>query len=89
AGAMMWGVGPWGAGWGGGFGPAMVPVTQVSQYDLAMVETTLFDTATKQVVWSANTQTLNPRTVETEAPGFSQLIIAQLQARGVIAGAKK
>ncbi|MEO8347093.1 MAG: hypothetical protein ABI607_15505 [Betaproteobacteria bacterium] len=85
--AMMWG-GPWGPSWGG-FGPAMVPVTQVSQYDLAMVETTLFDTTTKQVVWSANTQTLNPRTVEAEAPGFSQLIIAQLTARGLIVGAKK
>ena len=85
--AMMWG-GPWGPGWNT-FGPAMVPMTEVTQYDLAMVETTMFDTATGRVVWSANTQTLNPRTVETEAPGFSQLIIAQLTARGVIAAVPK
>jgi hypothetical protein len=89
AGAMMWGSGPWGPGWGGAFGPAMVPVTEVSQYDLATVETTLFDTTTRSVVWSANTQTLNPRTVDREAPGFADLIIGQLTARGVIAGAKK
>ncbi len=85
--SMMWGTGPWGPGWNT-FGPAMVPVTQVSQYDLAMVETTLFDTATQRVVWSANTQTLNPRSVESEAPGFATLIIQQLTARGVIAAKK-
>ena len=88
AGAMMWGGGPWGPAWGGAWGPAMVPMTEVSQYDLATVETTLFDTSTKSVVWSANTQTLNPRTVDREAPGFADLIIGQLRSRGLIAAAK-
>jgi hypothetical protein len=85
----MWGFG-WGGGWGGGaFGPAMVPMTQVSQYDLAMIETTLFDAATRRVIWSANTQTLNPSSVQKEAPGFADVIIGQLKARGIIAGAAK
>jgi hypothetical protein len=81
-----WG-GGWGSGWGGaGFGPAMVPVQEVSQYDLAIVETTLFEVATGRVVWSANTQTLNPSTVQREAPGFAGVIIGQLKARGLIPG---
>jgi hypothetical protein len=85
----MWG-GPWGGGWAGGaFGPAMVPVTQVSQYDLATVEATLYDTGTQKVVWTATTQTLNPTSVQQEAPGFATLIIGQLAARGIIAAAKK
>ena len=85
----MWG-GPWGGGWGGSaFGPTMVPVQQVSQYDLATVEATLFDVATGRVVWTATTQTLNPSSVERETPGFATLIIGQLTARGVIAGAPK
>jgi hypothetical protein len=94
----MWGAGPgtwggagmWGGGWGGGaFGPAMMPVTEVSQYDLATVEVTLFDVTTGRVVWTATTQTLNPSSVPQEAPGFATLIIAQLTARGIIAGPKK
>ena len=81
--------GGWGGGWGGGFGPAMVPVTQVSQYDLAIVETSLHDVATGRVIWAANTQTLNPSSVQQEAPGFADVIIGQLVARGLIVAAAK
>jgi hypothetical protein len=89
-----WGGPAWGPGWGGGWGghsawgPAMVPVTQVSQYNLAMVETSLYEVATGRVVWSGNTQTLNPSSLQREAPGFADVIIGQLRARGLIAGAK-
>lgn len=86
----MWGGSRWGGGWGGGaFGPSMVPVSEIQQYDLAMVETTLYDVATGRVVWAATTQTLNPTSVQREAPGFADIIIGQLSARGLIAGAKK
>src|SRR5512137_1349005 len=37
-GGMGWG---WGVGWGSPFGPTMVPVQRVSQYDLATVESRL------------------------------------------------
>ena len=52
-GGPMWGPG-WCGGWGGVsvWGPSMVPVSQVSQYNLAMVETTLYEVATGRVVWS-------------------------------------
>jgi hypothetical protein len=79
-GGMGWGRGPWG-------GPAvrtMVPVQQVSQYDLATVETKLYDVRTKQLVWAATTSTFNPRSVAAETPAFADLVIGQLAARGII-----
>ena len=79
---------PGGIAWGGGTwsGPTrmMVPVQQVSQYDLATVETKLFETKTKQLVWAATTSTFNPRSVARETPAFADLIIGQLVARGII-----
>jgi len=83
AGGMGWG---WGGGWGSPFGPTMVPVQQVSQYDLATVESKLFDVQTKQLVWAATTTTFNPTSVARETPGFADVIIGQLTQRGIIKG---
>jgi hypothetical protein len=82
AGGMGWGRGPWGGmnNWGA------VPVQQVSQFDLATVETKLFDVRTKQLVWAATTSTFNPTSVARETPGFADLIIGQLASRGIIQG---
>jgi len=78
-GGMGWGSGPWGsAAW------PMMPVQQVSQYDLATVETKLFDVKTKQLIWAATTTTFNPRSVARETPGFADLIIGQLAQRDII-----
>ena len=78
-GGMGWGTGPWGTtAW------PMMPVQQVSQYDLATVETKLFDVKTKQLVWAATTTTFNPRSVARETPGFADLIIGQLAQRDII-----
>jgi hypothetical protein len=74
----------WGPGWGSPFGPPMVPVQQVSQYDLATVETKLFDVQTKRLVWAGTTTTFNPTTVARETPGFADVIIGQLAQRGII-----
>jgi hypothetical protein len=85
-GGMGWG---WGGGWGGWgspFGPSMVPVQQVSQYDLATVESKLYDVQTKQLVWAATTTTFNPTSVARETPGFAGVIIGQLAQRGIIPG---
>jgi hypothetical protein len=81
SGGMGWG---WGGGWGSPFGPSMIPVQQVSQYDLATVESKLFDVQTKQLVWAATTTTFNPTSVAREAPGFADVIIGQLAQRGII-----
>lgn len=85
-GGMGWGRGPWGGPWaaGGSSMRTMVPVQQVTQYDVAAVETKLFHVQTKQVVWAATTSTQNPRTVARETPAFAELIIGQLASRSII-----
>ena len=77
---MGWGWGPWGT-----TALTTVPVQQVSQYELATVESKLFDVQTKQLVWAATTSTFNPRTVARETPAFADLIIGQLASRDIIA----
>jgi hypothetical protein len=77
-----------GFGWGpygGMYGPAWYPVTEVNQYDVATVETSLYDVKTRRLVWAATTETFNPRTVSQDGPAYADLIIRQLAARGVIA----
>jgi hypothetical protein len=76
--------GPYGRPWG----PQMIAVPEVTQYDVAHVETNLFDVKTRRVVWAGTTQTFNPTTVAKETPGFAKLIIGQLAARGLIAPLK-
>ena len=79
-GGMAWGRSPWG-------GPAsrtMVAVPQVRQYELATVETKLYDVRTRQLVWAATTSTFNPVSLARETPGFADLVIRQLADRGII-----
>jgi hypothetical protein len=78
-GGMAWGRSPWGPP-----APVHVPVQRVTQYDLATVETKLYDVRTRQLVWAATTSTFNPGSVARETPGFADLVIRQLADRGVI-----
>lgn len=80
-GGMGWGR----PGWGGAMHTTVIPVQQVSQYDLATVETKLFQVQTRQLVWAATTSTFNPRSATREAPAFAGLIVGQLAERNVIA----
>jgi len=77
----------WG-GYGGWWGPQMIAVPEVTQYDVANVETNLWNVRTKRVVWAATTDTFNPRSVQREAPGFADLIIGELRARGLLPAPK-
>lgn len=79
AGGAAWGRGAWGTST-----RQPMPVVQMSQHDLATVETKLFDVKTRAVVWAATTSTFNPRSVEREVPSFAGVIIGALQARGVV-----
>jgi hypothetical protein len=79
-GGAAWGRGPW----GGPTSRTMVTVPQVRQYELAAVETKLYDVKTRQLVWAATTSTFNPVSLARETPAFAELIIGQLAARGVI-----
>ncbi len=81
-GGMGWGRSPWGTGaWGAS---AWEPVTRVQQYDLANVETKLYDVKSRDLVWAATTETLNPRSVSQELPAFAAVVIRELTARAVI-----
>lgn len=73
----------WGPGWYGMY-TGWYPVTEVRQYDIAVVETSVFDTRSKQVVWAGVSETYEPRSVEKEAPAFADVIINALRARGLL-----
>jgi hypothetical protein len=77
------GFGP-GAGWWGPYA-SWQAVPQVTQYQIATAETTLFDVKTRRIVWTATSQTFNPTSVQREAPGLADAVIGALQTRGLLA----
>jgi hypothetical protein len=87
-------MGPWGGFYGPGFygggfyGGGFYAVPDVTQYDVASVETNVYNVASKSLVWAATTQTVNPTTVAQEAPNYADIIIAQLRARNLLPAAK-
>ena len=80
----MWG--PWGGFYGG---PGWYPATNVTQFDIATVESNLYDARTKRLIWAATTETINPATIAREAPNFADLLIAQFRAHGLVPPAPK
>ncbi|MCC7327264.1 MAG: hypothetical protein IT521_10735 [Burkholderiales bacterium] len=83
-------MGPWGGFYGPGFyGGGFYAVPSVSQYQVASVEINVYSVPTRALVWAATTQTVDPTTVAKEAPGYADMIIAQLRARGLVPPAGK
>lgn len=72
-----------GFGWYGLY-QSWYPVTEVRQYDIATVETSLFAANGKRVVWSGMTETYEPTSVAKDAPGFAGVIVKALQQRGLV-----
>jgi hypothetical protein len=68
------------------YGFGWYPATDVRQYDIAVVETSVFDTSTKRVVWTGVTETYEPSSVARDAPGFADVIVRALQRRRVLPG---
>ena len=64
------------------------PVTEVHQYDIASVETSLFAADGRRVVWSGLTETYEPTSVARNAPGFADVIVKALQQRGLLPAGK-
>ena len=61
---------PFGPGFGWyGLYTSWSPVTEVHQYDIATIETTLFAADGKRVLWSGMTETYEPTSVARDAPG--------------------
>ena len=80
---------PFGPGFGWyGLYTSWYPVTEVRQYDIATVETTLFAADGKRVLWSGMTETYEPTSVARDAPGFAAIIVKALQERGLVPAGK-
>jgi hypothetical protein len=47
-----------------------------------VVETTLFDVKSRRIVWGGTSETVNPTSMEKDAPGFADLIIGALRKAG-------
>jgi len=74
-------------GWYGVYS-AWYPYTDVRQFDIATVETSLFAAAGKGVVWSGMTETYEPTSVAKDAPGLAAVIVKALQQRGLVPAPK-
>ena len=77
----------WGPGWYGMY-TGWYPMTEVRQYDIASVETSVFGARTRSLVWAGVSETYEPRSVEKDAPGFADVIIKALRERGLLPPAK-
>ena len=87
-------MGPWGGFYGPGFYGGgfycggFYAAPDVTQYDVASVETNVYNVANKSLVWAATTQTVNPTTVAQEAPVYADTIIGQLRQRNLLPAGK-
>jgi hypothetical protein len=71
-------------GYGWGYYNAWATVPQVSQYDVAVVETRVFDVRSRKLVWSGITETFQPTSVAQETPGFAGVILSALARNGLV-----
>lgn len=79
--------GPWGYNWYGWYS-GWYPAPDVRQYDIAIVETSVFAADTKRVVWAGMTETFQPTSVARDAPEFAAVIVKAMQERGLLPAAK-
>jgi hypothetical protein len=59
------------------------------QYDVVVVETSLWQTRDATLVWSATTQTTDPGELKKEIAGYADIIIGALRERGLIVDTSK
>ncbi|HEV8503343.1 MAG TPA: hypothetical protein VGR63_17360 [Casimicrobiaceae bacterium] len=81
--AMVPGPAYGGFGWYGVYG-GWYAVPEVRQYDIATVETTVYEVYGKKLVWSGVTETFDPRSVAQEAPQFCDVVLGALAARAMV-----
>jgi hypothetical protein len=77
----------YGPGWYGYYN-AWYPVQQISQYQIATVDTSVFATSGRVLVWTGVTQTFNPQSVTQEAPGLADVIVKSLAGQGLLPAPK-
>ena len=67
-----------------GFYSGWYAYPQITQTQIAVIETTLFDVRSQRIVWSATSETQNPSSVQKDAPGFADVILASLRKDGFL-----
>lgn len=72
--------------WGyyGGMGPAMYDPGYYTTDKTYYLETNLYDVATEKLVWSAQSETLNPDNLDKFATEFANLIVNKMVSDGVL-----
>jgi hypothetical protein len=75
--------------YGGGAGGGTNAARAVAQTPVAAIEASLYSARTRTLVWSATTQTIDAKTAAKVAPGYADLLIGRLRARGLIAPAAR
>ncbi len=81
---------PWVMGTGPyGWYPGWVTMPDVRQYDVAIIETTLFDVRSRKVVWAATSETFNVSDVGRQAASMAETIIRELAQRGLLTIARR
>jgi hypothetical protein len=63
-------------------------VSTVNTFEIAIVETSVYQVSNKQLVWTGSTETFDPSGVAREAPGFSEVIIRALASRSLLPPAR-
>ena len=78
-----WGMGYFGGFWGWNHAMMMTPGHIVNDRKYFM-EINVYDTASELLVWTAQSKTLNPRSIERFAADFSQAVLERMIVEGVI-----
>jgi hypothetical protein len=68
----------------GYYGNAWTYQPSVYQYNVATVETNLWNVASEQMIWSATTRTFDPERIRNELPEFSRLLVDSLAGSGLL-----
>lgn len=76
-----------GFGWYGVYG-GWYSVPEVRQYDIATVETTVYEVRGRKLVWSGVTETFDPGSVAQEAPQFCDVVLDAMAQHGIAPPAK-
>lgn len=78
-----WGMGNFGGFWGWNHGMMMTPGHIVNDRKY-FVEINVYDTESELLVWSAQSRTINPRSLERASREFSQIVLERMLEDGVI-----
>lgn len=85
----MWGPGNWYMGYNfnnfwGWNQPMMVTPGHFVNDRKYFLEINIYDVDTENLIWSAQSKTLNPRSVESFSSGFARAVINRMQQEGVL-----